>query len=269
MKKLLLCLIPLFLAIGIIIISCKKDVITTIKVAPAKDTTGNVTLSFAHYVNGNPVQLDTMIYTNAAGNLYEIDDFKYFISNVQFHKSNGIVKNINTCTWNYYVDNTIPSSLTWDICDKLPVGTYDTISFRFGFANAQNQTNMFLNPPESNMFWPMMLGGGYHYMQLDGKWRDSINQIENFNTHLGIGRVIYGSDTIFVDNSFIVKLPVSFTLTATTTPVVQIIMNIDRWYNNPYVFDFNYYGQMIMMNQDAMHKISANGWDVFTVGAVH
>jgi len=151
----------------------------------------------------------------------------------------------------------------------LTTGAYDTISFRFGFINAQNQTNMFLNPPESNMSWPSIYGGGYHYMQLDGKWKDLGDTIVNFNTHLGIGRVIYGSDTIYVDNSFSVKLPVSFTLTATSTPVIQIIMNIDRWYSNPYVFDFNYYGQMIMQNQDAMHKISANGWDVFTVGYIH
>jgi hypothetical protein len=268
MKKILLILIPL-ISFAVIINSCKKDALTPKPVAPANNTTGTVTLSFAHYVNGSPVQLDTMIYTNAAGNHYEVDDYRYFISDVQFHKSNGAVININTCSWYYYVDNTIPSTLTWNICDKLTTGAYDTISFRFGFINAQNQTNMFLNPPESNMSWPSIYGGGYHYMQLDGKWKDLGDTIVNFNTHLGIGRVIYGSDTIYVDNSFSVKLPVSFTLTATSTPVIQIIMNIDRWYSNPYVFDFNYYGQMIMQNQDAMHKISANGWDVFTVRYIH
>jgi len=57
MKKILLILIPL-ISFAVIINSCKKDV------APANNTTGTVTLSFAHYVNGSPVQLDTMIYTN-------------------------------------------------------------------------------------------------------------------------------------------------------------------------------------------------------------
>ncbi len=262
MKKLSLIIVALILT-SIFVISCQKKETTVIT------STGNVTLAFAHYVNGSPVKLDTMTYINTAGNHYEVDDYRYFISDVQFHKSGGEVININACTWWHYIDNSIPSTFTWNICDKLPLGTYDTISFRFGFTNAQNQSNMFLNPPESNMFWPAMMGGGYHYMQIDGKWRDSVNYIEGFSTHLGIGEVIDGSDTIYVDNSFRAKLPVSFKLTATSIPVIQIIMNIDRWYSNPYVFDFNYYGENIMMNQDAMHKISANGWDVFTVGYVH
>ncbi|MGA3015390.1 MAG: MbnP family protein [Bacteroidales bacterium] len=258
------CAFLLFL-FPVVFISCHKK-----EAATNSTSTGNVTLAFAHYVNGSPVQLDTMIYTNAAGNLYEVDDFKYFISDVQFHKSDGSVTSIGNCTWCYYVDNTIPSTLTWNICDKLPLGTYDSISFRFGIISSKNLSNMFVNPPESAMAWPPMLGGGYHYMQLDGKWKDSVNNIDNFGTHLGIGRVIYGSDTIFVDNSFHVKLPSSeFTLLAGATPVIQIIMNIEKWYSNPYVFDFNYYGGYIMMNQDAMHKISANGWDVFTIGYIH
>jgi len=262
MKKSILILISFFLLIGIII-SCEKKETTVIT------ATGNVTLSFAHYVNGSPVQMDTMIYVNAAGNHYEVDDFRYFISDVQFHKSGGTLININACNWNYYVDNAYPSTFTWNICDKLPVGTYDSISFRFGFSNAQNQSNMFLNPPESAMAWPPMMGGGYHYMQIDGKYIDAGDTALPFGTHLGIGQVIDGSDTIYVDNSFLVKLPVSgLALTTTTVPVIQIIMNIDRWYSNPYVFNFDYYGGYIMMNQDAMHKISANGCDVFTVGSI-
>jgi len=245
--------------------SCKKE-----KVLEEVSKTGNVVLKFAHFVDGNPVQLDTMIYTNAAGNPYQINDFRYFISDVQFHKSGGTFINIKDCTWAHYVDNAIPSTLTWNICDKLPTGTYDYISFCFGITSLKNLSNTFVNPPESNMAWPDILGGGYHYMQLDGKWKDSLNQVENFNTHLGIGRVIVGSDTIFVDNSFHVTLANSgFTLSASATSEIQIVMNIDSWYKTPFIFDFNYYGQMIMMNQDAMHKISANGNDVFMIGYIH
>ena len=245
--------------------SCKKE-----KALTDEQNKGNIVLKFAHYIDGNPVQMDTMMYTNAAGNHYQINDFRYIISDVQFHKSDGKIIDINECNWAYYVDNTIPSTLTWNICDKLPFGSYDSISFRFGIINAKNLSNIFVNPPESNMAWPVVLGGGYHYMQLDGKWEDSINEIENFNTHLGIGRVIAGSDTLFADNSFHVRLANSgFTLTAESTPEIQLIMNIDSWYKTPYIFDFNYYGQAIMMNQDAMHKISANGNDVFTVGYIH
>lgn len=246
--------------------SCHKD-------NPPENTvpeSGNIVFKFAHYVNGNPLQTDTMMYTNAAGNQYEVDQVRYFISDVQFHKSGGSIVNIDSCSWAHYVDNDIPSTLTWSTCDKLPIGTFDSITFRFGIISSKNISYMFVNPPESNFAWPDVLGGGYHYMQLNGKWKDSINQIENFNTHLGIGMTIAGNDTTFIDNSFHVKLPNSgFTLAKDATKEIQIIMNIDSWYDTPYVYDHNHFGQMIMQNETAMNEISVNGFDVFTVGYIH
>jgi hypothetical protein len=249
----------------IVISSCHKE-------DPPIDVpeTGNLVIKFAHYVDGNPLQKDTMIYTNAAGNQYEINELKYFISDLQLHKSGGTVINIDDCKWAYYVDNDITSTLTWNICDKIPEGTYDSISFRFGILSSKNISYMFVNPPEVDMQWPDVLGGGYHDMQMNGKWKDSIQQIENFNTHLGIGRVISGSDTTFVDNSFHVTLASSaFTMTKDATKEIQLIMNIDSWFKTPFIYDHNHYGQSIMQNQNAMHIISANGFDVFTVGYIH
>jgi hypothetical protein len=236
---------------------------------PGEDT-GNVVLKFAHYANGSPLQKDTMIYTNAAGNQFEVDEVKYFISDVQFHKSGGTIINVDDSQWAFYVDNDIASTLTWNISDKLPVGTYDSISFRFGIINSKNISYMFVNPPEVYMEWPDVLGGGYHCMMLNGKWLDSLSQIENFNTHLGKGMEISGNDTTFIDNSFHVKLANSdFTLSKDATKEIQIIMNIESWYDTPYVYDHNHFGQAIMMNQAAMHMISANGFDVFSVGYIH
>ncbi len=265
MPRLKIILLTLIWFLGIAS-SCHKDKppVTTVV------DTGNVVFKFANYVDGNPLQTDTMIYTNAAGNLYEVASVKYFISDVQFHKAGGSIVNIDSCRWAYYVDNTIPSTLTWNICDKLPVGTYDSITFRFGIISSKNISNTFVNPPESNFYWPQQLGDGYHYMQINGKWKDSINQVENLNTHIGIGRVISATDTTFVDNSFRVNLPASaFTITKGATKEIQIIMNIDSWYKTPYVFDFNHYGQMIMENETAMHLICNNGFDVFTIGYIH
>jgi hypothetical protein len=265
MRRFRIILISLVFALGMAA-SCHKDKPPVV----IEDETGNVVLKFAHYVDGNPLQKDTMIYTNAAGNQYEVNELRYFISDVQIYKSGGSIINIDDCKWAYYVDNDIPSTLTWNICDKLPAGTYDSICFRFGIINSKNESYIFVNPPESNMAWPDVLGGGYHCMQLNGKWKDSIDQIENFNTHLGIGLDINGSDTTFMDNSFHVKLPNSgFTIIKDATKEVQIIMNIDSWFDTPYIYDHNHFGQMIMQNETAMHTISANGTDVFSVGYIH
>ena len=44
---------------------------------------------------------------------------------------------------------------------------------------------------------------------------------------------------------------------------VNLIMNINEWFRNPYIFDFNTDGNYIMGNLAAMKKIALNGTDVF------
>lgn len=237
---------------------------------PTEPETGKIIFRFTHYVDGLPLVKDSMMYVNEAGNQYEVNEIKYFISDVVLHKSDGSDFMIDDWTDIYYVDNDIASTLTWNVYDEIPAGTYDSISFRFGIISAKNHSYMFVNPPEVNMMWPDFLGGGYHYMMLNGKWIDTLLQVENLNTHLGIGRVIIGSDTTFVDNSFHVKLPgSSFSSSKDQSVEIEIIMNIESWYKTPYTYDHNQYGQNIMENEEAMSKIAANGYDVFTVGYIH
>ena len=38
------------------------------------------------------------------------------------------------------------------------------------------------------MFWPEMLGGGYHYMKMNMIWSDT-SALNPFNMHLGIGQI--------------------------------------------------------------------------------
>ena len=42
-------------------------------------------------------------------------------------------------------------------------------------------------------------------------------------------------------------------------------MNVDRWFDNPLIYDHNIHGGKIMKNQTAMGMIKENGIDVFTV----
>ncbi len=217
-----------------------------------------------------------MMYVNTAGNPYEVNQLMYFISDVRLHKSDGTTKLIEDWKDINYVDIDIPSTLTWSVYDDIPAGTYDSITFVFGITAEKNKSYMFVNYPEVNMMWPEVLGGGYHYMMLNGKWRDTINNIENFNFHLGIGQ-LYKSNAIdcvdsiyaFVQNYFNVNLPnSSFTLGKNTTREIEIIMNIDSWFKTPHIYDHNYWGGNIMQIQPAMQMAKENGFDVFTTGTI-
>ena len=256
----------------LVIFSCKK---TQEKATVAE--TGHINFLFTHNVDDQPLNTDTMMYINAAGNLYEVNQLMYFISDVKLYKSDGTIKVIDDWKNINYVDIHIPSTLTWNVYDSITVGAYDSISFTFGINAEKNKSFMFVNHPESNMAWPDMLGGGYHYMMLNGKWQDSINQIENFNFHLGIGQLYKSNATncvdsiyAYVQNYFNVSLPnSSFTITEGTTRNIEIIMNIDSWFKTPHIYNHNYWGGNIMQIQPAMQMIKENGYDVFSVGNIN
>ncbi|NQV01648.1 MAG: hypothetical protein HQ542_03310, partial [Bacteroidia bacterium] len=122
---------------------------------------------------------------------------------------------------------------------------------------------------ESFMFWPQYLGGGYHYMKLNGKWLDENQQVNPFDFHLGIGQIYYSypdSITGFVQNYFQVTLPnSSFLMEKNQTKEILLIMNIENWFRNPNTYDHNIWRGDIMQKQEAMQLACENGHDVFTV----
>ena len=211
---------------------------------------------------------DTVIYVNEAGNPYMINEIQYFVSDVVFHHEDGSNYLIDDIQDIHYVDTDIPSTMTWEVADKLPAGNYSGFSFIFGISEEKNQSYMFANPPERDMFWPEFLGGGYHYLKLNGKWIKTDSTESPFNFHLGIGQTYdtLGNITGYVQNYFTVTLPASsFSLSKDETKEIFIIMNIENWFRTPTTWDHNFWGGYIMQNQAAMQTGAANGWDVFSV----
>ncbi len=253
-------------------LTCCKD--KPVGPEPTRDY-GKIKFNFTHLVDGLPLQKDTMIYINAAGNHYEVNQLMYFISDVTLHNADGTTKLIDGWKDINYVDIDIPSTLSWSVYDDIPAGSYNSISFTFGITEAKNITMMYVNPPEVNMMWPGVLGGGYHYMMLNGQWRDTADVIQSFAFHLGIGQLyhsnVINTDSIyaFVQNYFNIDLPnSSFTIEKDKTREVEIVMNIESWFETPYVYDHNFWGGGIMQNQPAMQMVKDNGFDVFSAGTI-
>jgi hypothetical protein len=172
----------------------------------------------------------------------------------------------------FYIDESMPDTKNLWFPDKIPAGTYDSITFVFGITKEKNKSFMYVNPPEVIMGWPEVLGGGYHYMMINGKWKDTTGTLMPFNFHLGIGQLYKGTgynvDSIyaFVQNYFTVSLPgFSFHLTEGDTVSFKLSMNIEQWFENPHVYDHDYWGGAIMQNQPAMQMAKENGWNVFSI----
>ncbi len=238
----------------------------------SEETYGKIQFNFRFAVNGYSPRPDTILYTNAAGNPYMISGVQYFISNVTLHKTDGSAFQLTKDGCSKYIDIDIPTTLSWLASDAIPAGKYSSVSFTFGIKSSQNKSNMFVNPPQSNMWWPDMLGGGYHYLKLDGKWLPPSQTIGiPFNIHLGIGRSVDAitGDTTFVDNSFDVNLGFSTMSVHNETHNLNIIMNIDSWFTTPNIYDFNVDGGAIMESQILLQKIKENGYDVFSAQVVN
>ncbi len=242
---------------------CKKET------PPEEDQSQQkIILKFAFLVDGEELQADTMKYVNGAGNHYLVNEIQFFISDVTLHHTDGSIYLIQAWKDIHYIDSDLPETQSWNVFDNIPAGTYHSISFTFGINEEKNQSLMFLNPPESFMFWPQYLGGGYHYMKLNGKWLDENQQISPFDFHLGIGQIYYSypdSITGFIQNYFQVTLPnSSFNMEENQTKEILLIMNIENWFRDPHTYDHNVWGGDIMQNQEAMHLACENGHDVFT-----
>lgn len=225
---------------------------------------------FQHLVNSLPVVTDSLMYVNAAGNPFEVTEVMYFISDVKLYRSDGVV--VDPASWDniFYIDSNIPSSLHQVIGHAVSPGNYDSLTFVLGISEAQNQSFMYVNPPEVNMAWPEILGGGYHYLMLNGWWKDLSGVRRPYNFHLGIGQIYANNSgqvadiTGFVHNAFRVNPgggPFAIESGKTTTAILS--MHIESWFDTPEVFDFNYFGGAIMQNQEAMHMGCLNGADVF------
>jgi len=278
MSTFLKTIIPLLIAVSMLIfMGCPNP-------DPPVKPSGKISFKFEHFVNDDTARFDKLIYTNDAGNEWELSLVQWFLSDVTLHKKDGDSLVLTKWTFYHYIDTDIPSTLTWDVVDNIDTGEYESISFIFGFKGERNKPYMFVNPPESQMFWPYYLGGdsgGYHYMKLNGFWKNPSNIRTGFDLHLGVGqkqdingnriKVKIGDDSsfVFVQNWFRVKIDnTNFTIQEGKTKELTVRMNIESWFKTPNIYDHNKFGPNVMENQKALTEIKENGFDVFTVSSI-
>ena len=215
-----------------------------------KNTTVHV--NFNHFMDGNPIEIDTMKYNNTNGDTFSMRTIKYFISRLTFHrdgKSDVVIKE------HHYVEHAIPETESYTYESKIPEGTYTGISFIYGFVNEDNISYMFDEAPEYQMFWPENMGGGYHYQKLEGQYLDNgVRKFFNFHSG-GLDKTDYSIKMVLANSSFTVK---------NQEVNIELDMEIQNWFQNPLDWDFAYFGAAIMGNHEAQAAIQKNGVDVFS-----
>ncbi len=226
-----------FLAL-IFVFSCKKD-----------PETSHIHFNISHKVDNIALAFDTLLYNNAVGDTFSISKVNYFLSNIVLTDEDNETHTIEGV---YYVDAATASTLVIEFED-VPVATYTSIRFNLGLDAATNTTNNLPSTTENNnMGWPDAMGGGYHFLKMEGNYLNAGAQT-GFAMHIG-------------KNANLVTCTISNLALEMDDHggETHVSMNLNEWFRNPNTYDFGTDGTSIMMNDASMLKLAQNGADVFT-----
>lgn len=243
------------LATAMMLASCGDD--------GAPPTTGSVALLFDHVVGSQSFRLGARDYTNAAGNHYSLNELRYYVSNLELVRGDGTSHAVGGV---HLRDVEVPDSRTWQ-ATAIPNGHYTAVRFRFGLDAATNvPSGLPTTVANLRMVWPETLGGGYHFMLLDGIFADSTGADQGWMAHMG--RLQSLTQPTPVDPSFLVELPVVLHV-ASDNHEVQVVVDVNQWFATPHIYDFEVYGPFMMDNPVALLELRDNGEaNVFSIGTV-
>ena len=221
--------------------SCKKDTAII----------SNLTVNFSNTIDETTLLGDTIQYTNSSNQDYSVITLKYLISDITLTNSDGVETLLKEV---HYFDLSNSASFNF-LIENLAYDNYTSISFTMGLDTNQNKTNLYVDEDfHASMFWPDFMGGGYHYMKLEGAFN---NDSTFYNTHTG--------GTMGMDFSFNKKFDISLISNSSNQNAdLNINMEINNWYNSPNAIELTTDG--IMGNKAKQMQLKENGnLDVFSV----
>lgn len=219
--------------------ACKKD--------HEKDH-GTIALSFHFNVDGAALKTGDTLYSHPAGYKFGVSRLLFYISNISLKDAQG---NWHANHGAFLINGLSNSSQTIELPD-MPYSNYKGIRFMIGLDTSTNKTDALPSTAENlNMAWPDGMGGGYHFMKLEGSFADSTG-LKGYAMHIGMN----GYSTA-------IDLPNKEILLNGDKSTCNLQMNVAEWFKNPALYDFRKDGNYIMGNAVPMKKISDNGRDVF------
>lgn len=254
--------ITLLLAIGLALGGCKTDD----NAGTTNEQKFTVDFSFTHNWDGSAIvdaDFDQIQYTNANGELLSISKIVYLISDITFTNAAGEVFDAGDFNLVNVRENT---NLSFTPNIEIPEGDY-TVSFTFGFDDEDNIDLAYpeLNSADGGWNVPPPLGGGYHYMRLEGKYINAASDEIGYQYHTVRANDMSTSPITLQDTSIEVNLGV---ITIGSSTNIEVQMNVAEWFKNPNLWDLNVLFMVLMPNFDAQIMMSENGATVFSKGTV-
>ncbi len=207
-------------------------------------------LNWNHQFNQSEIREDSLSFLNYFGDTLSISRVTYFLSGFKLTGDD----NVYTSPHIALVDLFGSKNLSFELGD-IPDGHYHTIEFMFGLDSAINVFGSISNTLEHNeMFWPSSMGGGYHFMKMEGHYLDS-GRTKGYAVHIG-------KNGHQISYSFPVQLDLP------NHSKMNFDVKLEEWLTNPYNYRFSKDGPFTMAYDNLMQLIVNNGKDVFDVKSI-
>jgi hypothetical protein len=245
MKKSLYLLAICFIAIS----SCKKDDEQADLTTPEELPT--VRLEVKNQIDGQPISIGVLNYTNPAGETYSVDLLRYYFSYATLiDESNNEVK-LNDHT---LIDAFIPADNI--ISNTVAKGHYTKLRFYIGVDEVHNHTGAQEGDldPIYGMLWTW--DTGYVFFKHEGQFVDADGNTSGMSYH-------YAKDNAYK----MVEIPIDLHIESGSKNM-DVVFNLNDLYRSPYViqFDGNNYHQSISVNDaEWLQQMFANFGTAFSV----
>ena len=193
--------------------------------------------------------------------MLSIERLRYVVSEVSLTHESGEVTVLNDYN---LVDLTNNEVMSFRTSEGILPGEYSAVTFRFGLKRADNTDGAYPDLNTANFNVPASLGGGYHFMQFDGKYINTASAEAPFNYHV-ISAIDPTNTNDAVDTSFTLNVG-GVTIGSNTN--ISIQMDVSEWFKNPNIWDLNEYDINLMGNYDVQLLMNQNGSSVFDLVSI-
>lgn len=198
----------------------------------------------------NTLLWDTINYFNVSANKFGVETANFYISNVSLKSADGVVYNSKQV---FYIDPKNASKSTFSL-DSIPPANYNEMTFYIGLDSDRNKTLALPATVDNlNMAWPDAMGGGYHFIKLEGHYLDTININKGFAIHLGKNENLV---TVKINQTMVQKF---------WDHNYSLFFDVNEVFANPYAYNLNFEESYTMSDSVAMLKIKNNMSDVFSL----
>lgn len=239
-----------------------------------------IEVRFEHEVDGSPLRFNDRDYVNANGDTFRVERLRYLISDLVLHREGAsdlraegyhLVRIAPNNSITYGNDPSNPS-LSWSPPLEVPSGSYEGLSFTFGFSSEDDLSGAYESLNQANWAWPDMLGGGYHYLQFEGEYDSNATTRPVFNMHMGKARDSSGSNVSYLNNHFHVEWDRSFSIDGDGAGLT-FVMDLKKWFapppasldnGNGAIWNLKERPKAVMPDYGSQRVLNANGRNVFS-----